>query len=457
MTVDDWRHRDAARPSRSVRGVNGARHHAAIVAICVALVALVVPSAASSAEGTPQVGVSAATSLDSELVARLEAALDEGFANSKLPGVTVGLWIPGQGEWVATRGVSDTVSNTPMDRANQAPVGSVTKTVTATIALQLIGEGTSALTLDSTIDRWYPDFPDASAITVRMLLNHSSGIAEGPNAAQWVDICSDPQRNWWTPEEQIAIAATQPRAFAPGAGFSYSNYGYILLGRILEQVTGTDYATLVSSRILEPVGMSRSRVAVDGALAAPFSHGYTNFCPDLGPVADTFDWNVNYVWSAGAMVSTIDDLHRWGVALGEGRGLTPELLDARDRDLARPSDGSFPSWLGYGLGVFVETDPATNCVLSVAHGGDVPGYQSQVTAYPTSGAVFALMDNSLGDVAGGEAVNGRGLIQAALEPVYRSLVVTPGAPCDVAPSTTTTTSVVAVVPRPIVATPAFAG
>lgn len=435
------------------------RSASAVVAVCVALVALVVPSATSSAEGTPTAGASAATSLDPALVARLEAALDEGFAASRLPGVTVGLWIPGQGEWVATRGVSDTATDAPMDRANQAPVGSVTKTVTATIVLQLIGEGTAGLTLDSTIDRWYPDFPDASSITVRMLLNHSSGIAEGPSADQWVDLCSDPQRAWWTPDEQIEIAATQPMSFEPGTGFSYSNYGYIMLGRILEKVTGTDYATLVSTRILEPSGMSRSRIALDGALAPPFSHGYTNFCADLGPAADTFDWNLSWSWAAGAMVSTIDDLHRWGVALGEGRGITPELLDARQRDLARPSDGSFPSWLGYGLGVFVETDPATNCVVSLAHGGDVPGYQAQVTAYPTSSAVFALMDNSLGDVAGGEVINGRGAIQAALEPIYRSLVVTPTAPCD-APPPTTTTTVVAVAPEPvvaIVATPAFTG
>jgi D-alanyl-D-alanine carboxypeptidase len=406
--------------------------------------------------------MAATASLDPALVARLEAALDEGFAASKLPGVTVGLWIPGQGEWVATRGVSDTATDTPMSRENQAPVGSVTKTVTATIVLQLIGEGTAGLTLDSTLDRWYPDFPDASTITVRMLLNHSSGIAEGPSAEQWVDLCSDPQRVWWTPDEQVAIAASQPRSSAPGVGFSYSNYGYIILGRILEKVTGTDYATLVRSRILEPAGMSRSRIVPDGALAAPFSHGYTNFCAALGPAADTFDWNLSWSWAAGAMASTIDDLHRWGLALGEGRGLTPALLDARQRDLARPSDGSFPSWLGYGLGVFVETDPATNCVVSLAHGGDVPGYQAQVTAYPTSGAVFALMDNSLGDVAGGDAVNGRGAIQLVLEPVYRSLVVTPTAPCDVAPSTTTSTTptVVGVVPEPvvaIVATPNFPG
>jgi D-alanyl-D-alanine carboxypeptidase len=368
------------------------------------------------------------------------------------------LWIPGQGEWVATRGVSDTATDAPMDRANQAPVGSITKSVTATVALQVIGEGSSGLTLDSTLDRWYPAFPDASSITVRMLLNHSSGIAEGPSADQWIDLCSDPQRAWWTPDEQIEIAAAQPRSFEPGAGFSYSNYGYVILGRILERVTGTDYATLVRTRILEPAGMDRSRVALDGALAAPFSHGYTNFCADLGPAADTYDWNLSWSWAAGAMVSTIDDLHRWGVALGDGRGLTPELVEARERDVARPSDGSFPSWLGYGLGVFVETDPATNCVVSVSHGGDVPGYQSQVTSYVSSGAVFALMDNSLGDVAGGEVVNGRGAIQAALEPVYRSLVVTPGAPCD-GPAPTTTT-VAAVVPEPaeaVVATPVLAG
>ncbi len=122
---------------------------------------------------------------------KLDAALDEGFAASGMPGVIVGLWIPGQDEWVATRGVSDLDSNLPMDRANQSKIGSITKTIVGTVALQVIGDGEAGLTLDDTIDEWYPDFPLANEITVRMLMNMSSGIGS-PGQAQLDRICADP-------------------------------------------------------------------------------------------------------------------------------------------------------------------------------------------------------------------------------------------------------------------------
>ena len=106
----------------------------------------------------------------------LEKALDEGFAKSGLPGVIIGLWIPGTGSWIASRGVADLKTKAPMTADLQAPIGSITKSFAVTIALQLVGE--NKLRLEDTIDRWYPQIPEASAITIKMLLNHSSGFAD---------------------------------------------------------------------------------------------------------------------------------------------------------------------------------------------------------------------------------------------------------------------------------------
>src|SRR5688572_30183225 len=188
---------------------------------------------ATPAPTTESTAPETTTSLDSALRGQLEAALDEGFAASGMPGVTVALWIPGEDEWVATRGVSDLASNPPMDRANQSKIGSITKTIVGTVALQVIGDGEAGLTLDDTIDGWYPDFPLANEITVRMLMNMSSGIG-GPGQAQIDRICADPYSTI-TPDEVIAIGAATPReAFAPGEGFAYSGFNTFLLGRILE-------------------------------------------------------------------------------------------------------------------------------------------------------------------------------------------------------------------------------
>jgi D-alanyl-D-alanine carboxypeptidase len=369
-------------------------------AVAVAAITLSVLSgcvATASNVDTAASTASTAAALDDALRAKLDAALDEGFAASGMPGVTVGLWIPGEEEWVATRGISDLASNEPMDPANQSKIGSITKTLVGMVALQVIGDGEAGLTLDDTIDEWYPDFPLASEITVRMLMNMSSGIGS-PGQAQIDRICADPYSQI-TPDEMIAIGASTPRAdFAPGEGDNYSGFNTFLTGRILEHTTGTDLGTLIDERLLDPLGMTRSRFAPDGLLAEPLNHGYSGFCPQLAQPTDTTDWANHESWAAGAMLSTLDDLHTWGLALGEGYGLTPELQQARIDDR---SPGTMPEGYGYGLGVVVHVDPDTGCLLDLAHSGAEPGYGAHVQYFAGSEAVFALLGN--GDGGTGEA------------------------------------------------------
>jgi D-alanyl-D-alanine carboxypeptidase len=231
-----------------------------------------------------------------------------------------------------------------------------------------------------------------------MLLNHSSGIGES-GRPQVDRICSDPQAIP-TPDELIALGAATPRAdFAPGEGFEYANTNYFLLGGILEQVTGTDLATLIQDRITEPFGMDRSRFAPDGQVTAPLTHGYSLFCPELGEPVDTVDWSNGESWAGGAMVSTLDDLHAWGQALGEGAGVTPELQAARYADVAAvPGQAGG----GYGLGAGVEFDVDTGCITSVSHAGAEHGYGTNLAYYPETGEVFAMLGN--GDGGTGTAV-----------------------------------------------------
>ncbi|SFR71095.1 D-alanyl-D-alanine carboxypeptidase [Agromyces sp. CF514] len=364
-----------------------------------AAVAVVLLSGCASA--TPTVAsappTASVTPFDTALRVQLEAALDAGFAASGMPGVIVGLWIPGQAEWVATRGVSDLATNEPMDRANQSKIGSITKTLVGQVALQLIGDGTVGLSLDDTIDRWYPKFPDAAEITLRMLMNMSSGIGP-PGQTQLDRICDDPYSTI-TPDEMIAIGAATPREpYAPGEGNTYSGYNTFILGRILERTTGSDLATLIDEHLLRPLGMSRSRFAPDAELAEPFDRGYSEFCPQYPQPTDTTDWTNHEAWAAGAMLSTIDDLHTWGIALGEGYGLTPEMQTARLEDRA---PGLSDTGYGYGLAVSVHVDPDSGCVLDVNHSGAEPGYGAHVQYFEGSRAVLALIGN--GDGGTGEA------------------------------------------------------
>lgn len=364
-----------------------------VAAIAASMLSGCAAEASDTASAPP---TAAAQPLDPALREQLDAALDEGFEASGMPGVTVGLWVPGQEEWVATRGVSDLAANTPMDRADQSKIGSITKTLVVQTALQLIGDESTELSLDDTIDRWYPDFPEADAITLRMLMNMSSGIGP-PGQAQLDRICADPHSTI-TPDAMITIGAATPREpYAPGEGNTYSGYNTFLLGRILEQQTDTDLGTLIDEHLLQPLGMTRSRFAPDGVLAAPFTRGYSEFCPQLPQPTDTTDWANHEAWAAGAMLSTLDDLHIWGLALGEGYGLTPELRAARTDDLA---PGISDAGYGYGLGMSVHIDPDSGCVLDVNHSGAEPGYGAHVQYFEGSGAVLALIGN--GDGGTGE-------------------------------------------------------
>ncbi len=418
---------------------------------------LVAPSVAPAGATTPASTVSdaSASAFDPALVDSLEAALDQGFERADVPGVIVGVWIPGYGEWVSERGVADLGSDEPMTRGNQQKIGSITKEFMGTVALQVISDGSYGLSLDSTIDRWYPEIPEASTITVRMLLNMSSGIGNSPQA-QVDRICADPYATP-TPDEVIAANQAYPRApFAPGEGFDYANVNFYILGRILEQVTGTDIGTLIREGTTEPLGMSRSRFAADGQLAVPFARGYTWFCPNLPPATDTSDWPGNEEWAGGAMVSTLDDLRIWGEAMGTGELLTPAARAAQIDDATpRGTPGA-----SYGLGVQIIRDAGTDCVTMLQHAGAEPGYQSDLYAFPTSGATLAVLGNG-----NGYDVNFEAVVQA-IYPVLADLLIVPPTESCASPeepsttTTTTTTSTPTAVPMPAMAlgvTPRFTG
>jgi D-alanyl-D-alanine carboxypeptidase len=125
----------------------------------------------------------------------------------------------------------------PLRVSDEVRVGSITKTVIATITLQLVGEG--RLRLDDTIEQWLPGMvPNGDAITIRMLLNHTSSIFDYLADPDWLAaVLADPHR-YWSPQELVAVGTSHPSLFPPGEGLAYSNTGYILIGLVLEKATG---------------------------------------------------------------------------------------------------------------------------------------------------------------------------------------------------------------------------
>jgi D-alanyl-D-alanine carboxypeptidase len=234
-------------------------------------------------------------------------------------------------------GQSNLARKTPMRVTDRFRVGSITKSFIATVVLQLVGEG--KLSLDDAVDHWLPGaVPNGKTITVRQLLGHRSGL---------YDYLSDPRvlkpylaGNFgytWTPRRLVAVSASHKPLFAPGTKYSYSNTNYILLGLIVEKATGNPISAELKRRILAPLQLRSTSLDTSPRMRPPFAHGYLVQGKELQDVTTV---SPSYAWTAGAIVSSADDLARFYRALLGGRLLQPELL----RAMQTPKDE-------YGLGL----------------------------------------------------------------------------------------------------------
>jgi Tol biopolymer transport system component/CubicO group peptidase (beta-lactamase class C family) len=244
-------------------------------------------------------------------------------------------------EYVATTGTS-------RPKADQRfRVGSVTKTFTATIVLQLAEEG--KLRLESTLGEHLPGVvPRGEEITIRHLLQHRSGLANITDYPKWL---SEAERSPSTsPINSLRFAASKPVAFEPGSQGRYSNTNYIALGLVIEKVTGRSYAEELKQRVLDPLGLSRTELPTTRRLPDLHDGGY----------------NPNLPWAAGAIVSNAHDLSRFYSALLSGRLLSSASLATMKKSVA-----------GIGLGIWPTELP---CGRAWGHGGYIVDYQTLVSA-----------------------------------------------------------------------------
>ena len=255
-------------------------------------------------------------------------------------------------------------SRRPITVNDQVRVGSITKSMVATALLQLVGE--RRLHLNDSIEGWLPGVvPNGEAITLRMLLNHTSGLFDyGEDADFIARILADPDR-YWSPQDILAVALAHSPTFPPGAGWSYSNTGYILLGLVLEQVTGHPIQTVLEQRVFRPLHLSRTFFALDGRFHGRYAHGYLPPSLTGGGYRDTSSWPPSWAWAAGAVVSTAGDLARFYQGLMSGRLLRPDLLREMTNTVPAESSGR------YGLGLAAFDLP---CGTVWGHTGGIFGY-----------------------------------------------------------------------------------
>jgi len=256
-------------------------------------------------------------------------------------------------------------------------VGSITKTYTAAIIFQLVAAG--SLTLDEPIARFSLGIPDEATITVRQLLNHSSGLYN------YTDDPTFKAPYAWTPRERIANAVKHEPYFAPGAGFHYSNTNFIALGLIAESLGGAPIATLVRQRILEPRALRETYLdaaePANGALAPSYDGvGRAHEESRVAPMA----------WADGAMVASLRDVTQWIRVYGAGEATPPSLSS----DFVEATPGS-DGWFGLGL-MMVRGKSSLGAGDGFGHGGDIPGFHSLSFHFRAKGWTITTIANSDG-------------------------------------------------------------
>jgi D-alanyl-D-alanine carboxypeptidase len=318
--------------------------------------------------------------------AKLQPQMEQLTQDMLVTGAVVHVRSAELGDWTTTIGTRTFRGTDPVQVGDRIRIGSVTKTWTGTVVLQLVDEG--MLRLDDPVAKYRPDVPNGQNITIEQLLTMRSGLGNYTTSYELNHTLDTAPGTIFKPEELIATGLAMPPKFPPGEGFYYSNTNTALLGRIVEQLTGNPLETEIQLRILDRLGMARSSFPSRSALLPdPHPHGYTygtnvetNDTKVLSPEKqaaaragtlaplDVTNTNPSWAWSAGAGISTTADLTAYVETLVGGGLLSPAMQKTR-LDSIRPIDPADPAGLGYGLAL-AKFGPC------YGHTGELPGYNT---------------------------------------------------------------------------------
>ena len=354
----------------------------ACLVVCTA--GLTALAACSSAPSVPPPSQTMSADADA-LEAAVLPVLTEQMAEMGVPGLVAVVQSPDRGSYEVAVGVSDVATGEPMTLADRFRIGSISKTLTATVVLQLVQEG--AFDLDDPLATFFPEV-DTNGATVRHALNMTAGIPTY-TTYPFLNALADRPDRVWSPRELLATIDGLPAEFPPGTDFDYSNSNYVLLGLLAEQHGGASLGELVHARIFTPLRMTGCSIpaADDATMPEPFSHGYqygTRWDEPTPPAAmpelvDVTEYNPSWGFGAGEAICTASDMAIWGAALVDG-----DLLDAgmQAERLTFFANDSLP----YGLGI-------ADLNGLVGHHAHMSGFQSQTSRRASDGTVIVVLTN----------------------------------------------------------------
>lgn len=344
----------------------------------------------------------------------LQAKLNEWHKAGKFPGATLGVVLEDGESFGLAVGYSDRDARTAMKPSDRMLAGSTGKTFAAAMAMQLVKDG--KIGLDDKVEKylgketWYSRLPNAKDITVRQLMNHTSGLVRYEFKKEFTDFLTANPYKVWTPEERLAYLFDEKPPFDAGKGWDYSDTNYIVLGMIIERVTGKQFYNDANKRFVKKFKLSNT-IPQEGPVLKGVIQGYAGANNPFGG-KDAMIENGKFVvnpqleWTGGGWASTGEDLARWAKLMYEGKAfdasMVPVMLDG------------VPAKLGpnvkYGLGVIIRP---TASGITYGHSGFFPGYVTDMMYFPEKKIAVAVQVNTSAPQVFGGKPPGRLLAEIA--------------------------------------------
>jgi len=317
----------------------------------------------------------------------LQSTLDEWRLRADIPAAVLGVADSNGRTWVGASGTLEQAGSLPVTTEARFRIASITKVFVSIVVLQLVEEG--KLHLDAPLSHHIPAYPD-QRVTIRQLLNHTSGVPDYSMSDDFnKELLSHRDRRWTTAEVLALVKDTKPD-FAPGTDYAYSNTNYILLGEVINNISGRSWAQEVRRRILEPLNLNSTHIAGIERVPEPVIPGYFDADND----GDVENIETGKPWPAletsegpaGAIISTGPDLLAFGEALFRGRLVQEPTLRAM------VAEGPYhPRFSNYGLGLEILRPDYRTTIWG--HGGFLPGFKSALWYLPSRDAVIVVLAN----------------------------------------------------------------
>lgn len=316
------------------------------------------------------------------------------FQDLKVPGAIVGVFAGGYEPYTETLGVQNLANNQPIVLYDKMRIGSITKTFTGTVLLQLVDEG--KISLSDKLSKYYPDYPNGDNITIQMLGDMRSGIYNySEDSTFGAELFADFNKAF-TPEELIAISLKHAPYFPPDSGMHYSNTNTIFLGLIIEKITGNPLQTEIQNRILIPLGMKETTFELNSNFPDPHAHGYMYLDSASAEPTDVTGLNPSWGWSAGAIISTLADIQLYAKPVATGQLVSKKSQEDR-LDWKTNMVVNSGAWNGgdlkYGFAI-ASFDGA------IGHNGGIPGFNSFMGYLPEKDATIIVLVNMQDNKAG---------------------------------------------------------